>query len=439
LSIKKQAISGVKWTSISTAVVAINGLLKISILTRFLDKADFGLIAITLLVLGFTELFIDMGLSIAIIHKQNITRKEYSSLYWINFVFSIILCGIIILISPIIAEFYREPELLKLLPLMSIILILSAIGRQFKTIEQKSLNFRRIATIVIGSSLGSLLLAVILAIKGFGVYSLVYAALGQYFMSNISFFLLGIVKNKILFRFSYQEVKPFLKIGIFQVGSQVINYFNRNLDILIVGKFFGSDVLGGYSLAKQLVFRPGQMINPVLTRVGAPVLAKFQGSIQLLRKNYLKLINLIVAINVPIYLGIFILAPLLVSILYGENYVEIAGLVRILSMYMLVRSLFNPVGSLVVATGRTDLEFYWNLFTFAFIPIAIIIGSRFSIEGVALGMLFAMILLFVPFWWFLIRRMINVDLITYLEWLLPKRITYQMIANHMIPSSKLFQ
>jgi len=261
LSIKEQAISGVKWTSISTAVVAINGLLKISILTRFLDKADFGLIAITLLVLGFTELFIDMGLSIAIIHKQIITRKEYSSLYWINFVFSIILCGIIILISPIIAEFYREPELLKLLPLMSIILILSAIGRQFKTIEQKSLNFRRIATIVIGSSLGSLLLAVILAIKGFGVYSLVYAALAQYFMSNISFFLLGITKNKILFRFSYQEVKPFLKIGIFQVGSQVTNYFNQNLDILIVGKFFGSDVLGGYSLAKQLVFRPGKMIN----------------------------------------------------------------------------------------------------------------------------------------------------------------------------------
>ena len=436
MSIKKQAISGVKWTSISTAVVAINGLLKISILTRFLDKADFGLIAITLLVLGFTELFIDMGLSIAIIHKQNITRKEYSSLYWINFVFSIILCGIIILISPIIAEFYREPELLKLLPLMSIILILSAIGRQFKTIEQKSLNFRRIATIVIGSSLGSLLLAVVLAIKGFGVYSLVYAALVQYFMSNISFFLLGITKNKILFRFSYQEVKPFLKIGIFQVGSQVTNYFNQNLDILIVGKFFGSDVLGGYSLAKQLVFRPGKMINPVLTRVGAPVLAKFQGSIQLLRKNYLKLINLVAAINVPIYLGIFILAPLLVSILYGENYVEIAGLVRILSMYMLVRSLFNPVGSLVVATGRTDLEFYWNLFTLTLMPGAIFIGSQFSIEGVAWGILIAMILLFVPFWWFLINRMIAIDFATYLSWVIPKLSSYRLIANQLFIKTK---
>jgi len=160
-------------------------------------------IAITLLVLGFTELFIDMGLSVAIIHKQDISRKEYSSLYWINFIFSIFLCGIIILITPAIAEFYQEPELLKLLPLMSIILILSAIGRQFKTIEQKNLNFRRIAAIVIVSSLGSLLLAVVLAIKGFGVYSLVYAALVQYFMSNMSFFFLGISKNKILFHFSY--------------------------------------------------------------------------------------------------------------------------------------------------------------------------------------------------------------------------------------------
>jgi len=319
---------------------------------------------------------------------------------------------------------------------MSIILILSAIGRQFKTIEQKNLNFRRIAAIVIVSSLVSLLLAVVLAIKGFGVYSLVYAALVQYFMSNMSFFFLGISKNKILFHFSYQEVKPFVKIGIFQVGSQVTNYFNRNLDILIVGKFFGSDVLGGYSLAKQLVFRPGKMINPVLTRVGAPVLARFQDNIQLLRKNYLKLINLVAAINLPIYLGIFFLAPLLVNVLYGEAYFEIVNLVRILSIYMLIRSLFNPVGTLVIATGRTDLEFYWNLFTLAFMPVAIYIGSQFSIEGVAWGILIAMVLLLIPYWWFLIRKMIGVDLITYLSWIIPKANSYRIITNQLFTKTR---
>jgi PST family polysaccharide transporter/teichuronic acid exporter len=436
MSIKNQAITGVKWTSVSTAVVAINGLLKISILTRFLDKSDFGLIAITLLVLGFTELFIDMGLSIAIIHRQDITRKEYSSLYWINFIFSIVLCGVIIAISPIVAKFYNESELLTLLPMMSIILILSAVGRQFKTIEQKKLNFRRIAMIVVGSSLSSLALAIVLAIKGFGVYALVYAAIAQSFLSNMSFFLLGIGKNKILFHFKYQEVKPFLRIGLYQVGSQLTNYFKGNLDILIVGKFFGSDVLGGYSLAKQLVVRPGKMINPVLTRVGSPVLAKFQGSVERLRKNYLKLINLVAAINVPIYMGILIFAPLLVDILYGENYTEIVDLVRILSVFMMVTSVLNPVGSLVVATGRTDLEFFWNLFTLPFMPLAIIIGSQFSIEAVAIGMLLVMILLFVPFWWFLINRMIAIDFTTYLKWVIPKISSYQLIANQLLIKTK---
>lgn len=436
MSIKNKAISGVKWTSTSTAVVAVNGLLKISILTRFLDKSDFGLIAIVMFVLGFTELFIDMGLSIAIIHKQDITRKEYSSLYWINFIFSLVLCGFINLATPLITGFYQEPELLKLLPLMSIILVLSAIGQQFKTIEQKNLNFKRIAAIVVSSSVISLILAVVLAIKGFGVYSLVFSSLAQYCISNLSFFLLGIKQNKILFRFNYRETKPFLRIGIFQVGSQVANYFNRDFDILIVGKFFGSEVLGGYSLAKQLVYRPGKMINPVLTRVGAPVLAKFQGSLEQLKRNYLKLINLVASINLPIYLGIFLFAPLMVNILYGSDYSEIVILVRILSVYMFVRSLFNPVGSLVVATGRTDLEFYWNLFTLAIMPLAIFIGSRFSIEGVALGILVAMVLLFIPCWWFLIRSMIPVDFKTYISWMIPKKRSYQLITDQIWPKTK---
>jgi PST family polysaccharide transporter/teichuronic acid exporter len=418
-------------------VVAINGLLKISVLTRFLDKSDFGLIAITMLVLGFTELFIDMGLSIAIIHKQDISRKEYSSLYWINFVFSLFLCALIIVATPWIADFYHESELLKILPLMSVILIFSAIGRQFKTIEQKNLSFRRIAIIVISSSVFSLLLAVVLAVKGFGVYSLVYAYLAQYLISNLSFFIKKKKKNHIMFRFNYQEVKPFLKIGIFQVGSQMINYFNRNLDILIVGKLFGSEILGGYSLAKQLVNRPTKMINPVLTRVGAPVLAKFQHDITQLKKNYLKLINLVASINLPIYAIMILFASLLVEILYGSQYQDIVILVRILAAAMFIRSVLNPVGSLVVATGRTDLEFYWNILTTALMPVAIFIGSQFSIEGVAWAILTVVLLLFIPAWWFLIRKMIGVDLGTYLSWLKPKLDSYQLIASQLRPKSKL--
>ena len=90
------------------------------------------------------------------------------------------------------------------------------------------------------------------------------------------YFIYGLKKYGLLLHFNYKETEPFLKIGIYQVGGQVVNYFNRDLDILIIGKFFSQDILGGYSLAKQLVSRPAQIINPILSKVASPALAKFQ-------------------------------------------------------------------------------------------------------------------------------------------------------------------
>ena len=394
-------------------------MLKVSVLARFLDKADFGLMAIVTFVLGFMNLFMDMGLTSAILHKQEISREEYASLYWINFVFSLLLFGLILSISPILAGFYTEPELVKLLPIMGFSLIASALGGQFKTIEQKNLNFKFIAAVDISSSIISLVAAILWAINGYGVYSLVYSALLRQMLANMIFFIVGVYKNGLLVHFNFLETRPFLKIGIYQVGGQVVNYFNRDLDVLLIGKFFGSEILGGYSLAKQLVFRPASVINPILTRVAAPVLAKFQGDIQQLRKRYLQLVNLISSINVPIYLGIILFAPLLVKILYGPGFSDTVILVRILSLYMMFRAIGNPIGSLVIATGRTDLDFYWSMFTLAIMPVAVVIGSQYSIEWVAISITLAMILLLVPNWWFLTRKMIEVSFRNYVFWIIP--------------------
>ena len=78
---------------------------------------------------------------------------------------------------------------------------------------------------------------------------------------------------------NFQEAMPFLKIGVFEVGSQFVNFFNRDLDIIIIGKLFSTELLGGYSLAKQLVYKPAQIINPIATKIANPLLAKFQKDI----------------------------------------------------------------------------------------------------------------------------------------------------------------
>src|SRR5690606_5259702 len=124
--------------------IAVAALLKISILTRFLDKSDFGLMALITFVMGFTDLFTDMGFTSAILHKQNITKKEYASLYWFNIVFSIFLYGMLFLISPYISDFYNEPILKMLIPLLGLNVVISAVGRIFKSMESKHLKFKEI-------------------------------------------------------------------------------------------------------------------------------------------------------------------------------------------------------------------------------------------------------------------------------------------------------
>lgn len=420
MDLKQSVVKGVKWTTLGTLGVAICSLLRLSILTRFLSKADFGIMAIVLFVLGLLTLFMDMGLTSAIFHKQDISKREYASLYWVNLVFGIIVFGIITLVAPLIASFYDEPTLSRYIIIMAIAVVFSGFGSQFKTIEEKKLNFKIIALVDLTASISALILAIVLAILDYGIYALVFSALAQYSLPNLFFFLRGVFLKPVLRHFNFQEAMPFLKIGVFEVGSQFVNFFNRDLDIIIIGKLFSTELLGGYSLAKQLVYKPAQIINPIATKIANPLLAKFQKDTNVLKKNYLKLITIISSLNFFVYIGVIIFAPFIVSILYGDDYQSIVILVRILSVYMYIRSLGNPIGSIVIATGRTDRAFYWNLFSVAIMPCFIFIGSHYSIEIIALSMTIGFLALFIPNWWYLVRYMTGASLKDFLKAIVPK-------------------
>ncbi len=420
MSLRKQTISGVKWTTVSTLIIALSGILKIAVLARFLAAEDFGLMAIVTLVLGFMTLFMDMGLTTAILHKQTISANEYASLYWINIIISLLLYGIISAASPLIAFFYEEPELNQLIPLASVCIILSALGIQFKTIKEKALNFKFIALADGSGAILGLIIGIVLAVKGFGVYALVYAAIAQYSLANIIYFSNGMRQRHKLMHFRFSETKPFLKIGIYQVGSQIINYFNRDLDILLIGKFFGSDILGGYSLAKELVKKPMMILNPIITKVAGPVLALIQHNKPQLQAKFLQFISLISTANFTVYAAIALLAYPIVYVLYGVDFLNIVGLVQILSICMYLRAIGNPISGLVIATGRTDIEFRWNLFVLFIMPIVIYYSALSGhIQTVAWSLsAITFVLLFLG-WRFLVRPMCGAPLKMYFHHIIP--------------------
>lgn len=380
-SLLKITAKGITWTTLSSIMRSVVGLVQITILTRILTVSDFGTIAIANVFLVFTQLFMDLGISVGIMHRQNITKNEYSSLYWINIFMGTFLTVILIIISPIIAGIYKDESLTPIIMLLSLNILFASVGSQHRTIQSKELRFMSISLIDIFLSLISLFTAVILARKGYGVYSLVYASLFSSFLSSSIYLVIGLIKDKnIRFHFNLKETLPFLQIGSYQLGSAVMDYFSREIDIMFIGSAYGKEVLGIYSLCKKIVLMLYATINPIFTKVLTPLLAKLQSGKDYLKSIYLKIVESLSIINFPIYILIAVFSYGILFILYGEKYTEGYFLLTILALNYGLLTASNPVGSLQVALGRTDIGFYWTIYRIISTLIIIFIASFFNIE-----------------------------------------------------------
>lgn len=238
LSLKQKTVSGLKWTTVATVNNTLVQILKLFILARLLEKSDFGLIAIVLMILGFTEIFSNLGLSIGLIHKQEVSQKQYSSVFWVNLSLSIVLYLFLVAMSPLFADFYAQNELKTLIPLMGVQLIINAFGKMFYTFKTKNLEFKFLSIVsIVGIYIGTIV-TLWLAWRGYGVYSLVYGLLVQSLVTQVVYAVSGLKMYRILLYCNLREIMDLIKIGGFQVGTQVLDYVSNKLDIFLIGRFF---------------------------------------------------------------------------------------------------------------------------------------------------------------------------------------------------------
>ncbi len=388
MSLLRTAATGVAWTTASTAVRSVVSLLQVSVLTRFLDKADFGIVAIATLFLGFTQIFLDLGISAGIMHKQDTTPKQYSSLFWLNIIMGVLLTGILCACSPLVAKIYNEPELTKIISLLSFTIFFSSLGNQHRTVQQKKMRFKYISIIEITTSILSLVLAIVLAVTGYGVYSLVYSNLFHTASSGLVFLIIGLSMDRnISFHFRLSDTKDYLKIGMYSIGSNVFDYFSRELDIAIISATLGKETVGVYSLCKKLVIALFATINPILTKVVTPIFAEIQKEKQRVLRLYNDLVESLAILNMPIYCLVAIFSVGILNFLYGEQYTEGALVLVFMALTYGFNTTNSPVGSLQISFGRTDLGMYWTIIRIILTGIALYIGSWGGINGISLAIL----------------------------------------------------
>ena len=420
MSLKKSAIAGVKWTGYSTVITTVLQFVQLAVLARLLSPEAFGLMAIIMLIQGFSQAYADMGISNAIIHHQNTTEEQLSSLYWLNIIAGIIVFLCIFLVAPFITNYYKEPQLLELIHLAALSFIITPWGQQFQILLQKNLEFRVISIIEIIAVAAGTSTAIGAAFMGQGVYSIIFGMLVTTITRSVLLVGIGWKRWKPQFTLKINELQGYLGFGLYQMGEKSINYFNSRLDQILIGAFVGIQALGFYNLAFNLVIYPSSKINPIITRVAFPVFAKMQNNQKQLKEGYLLILKIISFINFPILCGLAVVAPLLIPLIFGEQWTGSVILVQILSFVALLRSQGNPIGSLLLAKGRADLGFKWNAFLMVSQTIGVITGLGFGgVVGVAWSLLLLQVTYAVLNYLFLVRPLINPSVMEYCLSLLP--------------------
>lgn len=385
MSLKEKTKSSVKWNALATGVTMIIQLLQLAILTHLLEKSVFGIVAIASLVISFTDIFSELGITIAIIHKQNITDKEYSSVYWMNISVSIILCLLTLLSAPMVARFYDEPILTKIVALFSLKVLFNAFGKMFHTIKVKNLEFGFISKVRIFTALIGMIVTVSLAYLGCGVMSMVWGQLFTVGLNQSIYAISGWHTQKILLHFSFCEAKSFLCIGLYQIGTHIVDFIASRLDVFLIGKFFTMEELGVYNIAKDLIIKPFSIINNITTSVFSSAFAKIQNDVYSLVKYFSKLIKATAVVAVPVYMLLFILSDIVVDLLYAPGFSEVAVFIRLLSLYGIFSSITSQAGSLMVAKGRTDLGFKWASIRIVLSVAFLFSFVYFGLQSVAIG------------------------------------------------------
>lgn len=406
---------GVAWTSIAQFTVQLLNFGVFIILARTLEPKDFGLVGMAAVILGFVMTLKEFGLGISIIQRQDLEERHLTTAFWLNLGSSLFIFGLIVIISPFAAVFYKTQEVRNIMIVSSIGLIFSPLWMVNAALLNKNLEFKKIGILQIINRTVAGVSSVIFALLGFGYWSLILCELAA---MPVSVLYWRINSWRPSFRFDWQSGKELLSFGLNATGTKVLTYTANNIDYLMVGKYLGAASLGIYTFAFQLMTWPMRKISSMVTQVVFPSFSMIQDDDERLRRGYLKLVSYISIITFPMMAGLFIVAPEFVVGLYGSKWAPAVLPLQIMCLAGLIRSVVTTVGSIFLAKGRADIEFKWNIAYATIVITGILIGISYGVTGVAVAITVILVICG-PIVQMIMNRLIGLRWSDYLQGLLP--------------------
>lgn len=392
----------VAWTAIAKYSLAVVGLLFAAILSRLLTPDQYGTVAVISVILSLFQLFCDMGFGTAVIQDKGLTDDQISDIFTWTLYIGIVLQIIFIGASFPISTFYEDSIYVPLGIILSFSLLLNAMNMIPNAVLLKQKRFKTITIRTIVASIISSLCTIIMAYKGMGVYALVVqsvlSALITFVWNELS------VKLSIKLKPAFASIKRIWGYSIYQFLAQFLNFFSRNLDNLLIGKYFSKADLGQYNKSYHLMQMPISYIPGVVGPALHPILSEHQDDPKYIYNAYLKLLKMFSLIGCFISAYLFYTADEIVIILFGDQWYAAILPFKILALSVWFQLATNTFGPIYLSIGKTKLMFRSVAASCALIVSSIIIGCLMgSIVYVAICVSVAYILNYFLSYWIMTR------------------------------------
>ena len=358
--LKRKAISSMLWGGVEKCGTLGMVLISNIILARLLLPEDFGCIAMLNVFIALANSLVHGGFGSALIQKKFPTHIDYTSVFWTNFVISVVTYAILFFLSPVIANFYKIPLLIKVLRIQSLSIIISSFTCVQLAILKRKFDFKSLAKRNIMASLIGLLCGIVMAYCGLGIWSLV----GHVLISSfVGVFLLWRISSwRPTFEFSFSSIKELFSFGGLMMLSSVVTTIYSNIQSLVIGRFYSSLELGLVNQAQKLESVPSSALTSIVTEVSFPLFSKLQDDKNVVKYGLLKNIQTIEYLNIPLMVLFIVVAQPLITLCYGEKWIEAIPFFQILC----VSSIIGIVGSLnmnvVASQGNSKMYFFIQLF-----------------------------------------------------------------------------
>ena len=386
------------------------------IMARLLLPEEYGLIAMLTIFVAMGNTFVNSGFGQALIQKQDANHIDECSMFYFNILVALSATIILFLSAPLIAGFYNQPRLTQMTRVLSLIFVFNALGLVQRTLLNKKLNFKIQLKVSLLTSIIAGILSIGLALKGFGVWSLIALYLGTDFFNTLFLWVFSSWRPSLIF--SMISLKSMFSFGSKLFVVSLTNSVFTDVYQLIIGKFYSPSTLGFYSRADSLYKYPITLLSGVVSQVSFPVFSKIKDDKQRLKTAVQKSLKTITLITFPVMVGLIVVANPLVTVLLTAKWLPIVPYLQLLCIIGLVYPISVINLNALNAQGRSDLFLKIDVSSKILILIVVFITYRFGITAMIIGQIVNSLFSYYLYTYYT-GKFLNLPLISQIRLMLP--------------------